>query len=261
MLLSFDNVTYAYPNREDFSIDHLSFSVEGGEMLGIVGPNGSGKTTVLKLACGLLAPTSGKILLCNSIVPHKAQKRLVASIVAFCPSSLYIPLPMSVNEVASLGRIPHLKGLFDRQADKDKVSQALSFCDALSLRDRPYQSLSSGEQRRVLIARALAQEPKILLLDEPSANLDIAQSVKILSKLYDLAKKTHIAVVATLHDLNLALLFCDKILLLKKGKMVAFGEKEAVMLYKNVKETFDCDVYIGRNDLDNSLFMVPMKPQ
>jgi iron complex transport system ATP-binding protein len=168
---------------------------------------------------------------------------------------------MSVNEVASLGRIPHLKGLFDSQADKDKVSQALSFCDALSLRDRPYQSLSSGEQRRVIIARALAQEPKILLLDEPSANLDIAQSVKLLSKLCVLAKETHIAVVATLHDLNLALLFCDKILLLKKGKMVAFGEKEAVMLYKNVKETFDCDVYIGRNDLDSSLFMVPMKPR
>lgn len=261
MLLTFHDVTFAYPSREGFSIEHLSFSVEKGEMLGIVGPNGSGKTTVLKLACGLLAPKSGKVLLSKDVEPHKAQKRLVASMIAFCPSSLYIPLPMTVNEVVSLGRIPHMKGFFERQEDKDKVNEALSFCDALHLKDRPYQLLSSGEQRRVLIARAIAQEPKVLLLDEPSANLDIAQSVKLLSRLYDLSKQRGISVVATLHDLNLALLFCDRILLIKKGKVVAFGEKETVMLYKNVKETFDCDVYIGRNDLDNSLFMLPMKPR
>jgi iron complex transport system ATP-binding protein len=134
----------------------------------------------------------------------------------------------------------------------------MAFADVEALADRPYGTLSAGEQRRVLIARAVAQEPRVLLLDEPTANLDVAHAVSLLESVTLLARSSGAGVVAAIHDLNVALLFCDRIVLLKAGRIVAQGIPEDVMQFGTIREVFGGGLYIGRNELNGKLFLVPM---
>lgn len=260
MLLEMEGVHFCYPESSRFAVAQVDLAVGPGEVLGLLGPNGAGKTTLLRLAAGLLAPTGGAVRLLGDS-PASLRRPEVARRAAFVPASLHVSLPMTVREIVSLGRLPHSRGFFESRQDRERVQEALALLGACDLDERLYSTLSSGEQKRVLVARALAQEPRVLLLDEPTANLDIAHGVALLARLRALARRSGLAVLAAIHDLNLALLFCDRLALLRDGRVVARGDPESVMRYPVVREVFGCDVYIGRNELTGTLFMVPLAPR
>ncbi len=259
-LIEMHGVRFRYPGTSRLALDGVDLAVGPGEVLGLLGPNGAGKTTLLRLAAGLIAPTEGAVRLLGD-PPASLGRREAARRAAFAPASLHVPLPMTVREFVALGRLPHLRGLFESRDDRAKVRAALELVGAADLADRLHGSLSSGEQKRTLVARALAQEPRVLLLDEPTANLDIAHGVALLDRLRSLARRDGIAVLASIHDLNLALQFCDRIALMSEGRVRAQGDPEDVMRYPVVREVFGCDVYIGRNELNGILFMVPLAPR
>jgi len=253
-----DDVGYSYPESKLTALDCIDLECRPGEFLGIIGPNGAGKTTLLKLAAGLLGPSVGSVRVLGSD-PHRARRRETARRIAYVPVSLNAGFPMTVRDLVALGRTPHLKGFFESNLDRAAVDRSLDMVGAGHLAKRPYPGISAGEQKRVLVARALAQEPRLLLLDEPTANLDISHGVSLLERLSGQAKNNGPTVVAAIHDLNLALLFCDRLVLLKGGKIKASGDPESVMLYPVIREAFGCDVYIGRNEVSGKLFTVPLR--
>lgn len=258
-LIEMRGARFCYPGTARLALDGVDLAVGPGEVFGLLGPNGAGKTTLLRLAAGLLAPTEGSVRLLGD-PPASLRRRDAARRAAFVPASLHVPLPMTVREFVALGRLPHLKGLFESRDDRAKVRAALDLVEAADLADRLHGSLSSGEQKRALVARALAQEPRVLLLDEPTANLDIAHGVALLDRLRALARRDGLAVLASIHDLNLALQFCDRLALLRDGRVKAQGDPESVMRDPVVREVFGCDVYLGRNELNGRLFLVPLAP-
>ena len=255
--LDIDAVAFAWPGVPSPALDGVSLRVERGEVVGLVGPNGAGKSTLLRLAAGLVRPSRGSVRVFGED-PGRGPRADIARAVALVPAVLHVPFPMPVRDFVALGRIPHLHGLFESRADREAVAGAMRFVDADGLAGRACPHLSAGEQRRVLVARALAQEPGLLLLDEPTANLDIGHAVWLLDRLVRHARERRVAMVAAIHDLNLALLFCDRLVLLDGGRQLASGEPEAVMRYPVVRQVFGCEVYIGRNELNGKVFMLPM---
>lgn len=253
-------VSFRYPGRTHAAVSGLDLSVGPGEIVGLIGPNGAGKSTVLRLVAGLLGPASGTVRV-QGIDPFRIPRSRAACQVALVPASLNVQFPMTVRDFVALGRTAHLKGLFESAEDRRVVAQALEFAEVATLADRAYGELSAGEQRRVLVARAVAQAPRLLLLDEPTANLDIAHAVSLLRRVVDHARASRTAVVAAIHDLNVALLFCDRVVLMQAGGIVAQGEPESVMQYATVRAAFGCELYIGRNELNGRLFLVPIDGQ
>jgi len=215
-ILQVAGLRHVFPGNPRPALDGVSLACSPGEFLGLIGPNGAGKSTLLRLAAGLLAPTDGTVRV-RGRDPARVSRRQAALDAAFVPASLHVGFPLSVRDLVALGRTAHLRGLFESPVDRAAVRDALEFTDLASLAARPYGSLSAGEQRRALIARALAQRPGLLLLDEPTANLDVAHAVSLLERVAVRARQEGTAVVAAIHDLNVALLFCDRLALLKGG--------------------------------------------
>ncbi len=255
--LVLDHASFRYPGAALPAVRDAALSVAPGEFVGLIGPNGAGKSTLLRLAAGLLAPSSGTIRVAG-FDPARASRAAVARTVAFVPASLAVGFPMTVRDFVALGRTARLKGLFESAPDRAAVRRSLEIAEALPFVDRSYSDLSAGEQRRVLVARALAQEPRLLLMDEPTANLDVAHAVSVVGRVASLARSEGVAVVAAIHDLNVALLACDRIVLMRDGEVRAAGDPEDVMRWATLRETFGCDLYIGRNEVNGKLFVVPM---
>jgi len=257
-VLRMAGVTFLYPEAAVPAVEAFDLEVSAGEVVGLIGPNGAGKSTVLRLAAGLHAPSAGRVTV-GGDEPARLRRREAARRVALVPAALHVSFPMPVRDLVSLGRTPHLRGVVESATDRAAVREALDQVHASDLAGRDFDRLSAGEQKRVLVARALAQAPQVLLLDEPTANLDIAQGVAVLGRLSGLARERGMAVVAAIHDLNLALLYCDRVVLLKAGRPVAIGEPEAALSYAVVREVFGCEVYVGRNELNGRVFLVPME--
>ncbi len=255
--LVMEGVSFSYPASGSPAVGLVDLEVAPGEFVGLIGPNGAGKSTLLRLAAGLLAPDSGTIRTAG-FDPAKAPRRKVARTVALVPASLAVGFPLNVLDFVALGRTSRLEGLFETASDRKAVQRALAIAEADQFVDRNYQELSAGEQRRVLVARALAQEPSLLLLDEPTANLDVSHAVSLVHRVADLARSQGVAVVAAIHDLNVALLACDRIVLLRGGCIRAAGPAEDVMQWSSLRDTFGCELYIGRNEVNGRLFVVPM---
>jgi iron complex transport system ATP-binding protein len=168
--------------------------------------------------------------------------------------------PFSVREVVAMGRAPHQGTWMRAQAsDAARVDDALERCDLLDLGARPMNQLSGGEQKRVAIARALVQEPRVLLLDEPAAFLDVRHQLDLYELLAQEVKARDVACLVVMHDVNLAVQFADRIVLMKKGRIVASGSVESVLTWSTLKETFDTDLYVGVNDQNASRFFLPMR--
>ena len=258
--LSMTQVKFFWPGTSRAALSDVAFSAGPGEVVGVIGPNGAGKSTLLRLSAGFIRPSSGNVSVFGQN-PARLPRRQVARLLAFVPSTLHVGFPLSVADLVGLGRTSHLKGVFETAHDREVVSQAMEFADIARFAGRQYVELSTGEQRRVLIARAVAQESRLLLLDEPTANLDASQAVRMLEGISSMARDTGTCVVAAIHDLNVALLVCDKVLLVRDGVVEAFGKPEDVMLYSTLKTVFDCDFYIDRNELNGKLFVVPMRSQ
>lgn len=216
----------------------VSLSVSAGELVGLIGPNGAGKSTLLKVISGLWTPASGEITLLDRPLPRYSTRK-VAQIVAQVPQITALDFPFTVQQVVLMGRNPHLSR-FELESARDRqiAEQAMRRTQTLAFADRLIGTLSGGERQRVLIARALTQEPQLLLLDEPTANLDIQHQIGIFELIRRLAAEDGLGVVAAVHDLELAARFCDRLVLLSDGAVWSTGAPEAVLSPEGIQAAY-----------------------
>jgi iron complex transport system ATP-binding protein len=225
----------------------LSCTVRKGEFLSIVGPNGSGKTTLLRLLDRILIPQSGRIMLGGQNI-QKLSRSEIARKIAFVPQDGGIHFPYTVYEVVLMGRSPHIRGIaFENAHDREIAETVMTQANITHLADHPVTNLSGGERQRAIIARALAQEPEILLLDEPNAHLDIAHQLGIFRMLKRLNTESGLTVVSISHDLNLAATFSDRVAMLLGGSLVALGTPREVLTEEKIRDVFHTNVVIDRH--------------
>lgn len=244
-MMDLQSVSFRY--REDWVIRNLSFRVERGEFIGIVGPNGSGKSTLLKLLYRLISPQRGKILI-DGIDLGAISRSEIARKMAVVAQETQLLFPFRVIEVVLMGRSPYLGHLmFESQKDLDIAKKVMAWTEVLPFADRLIDELSGGERKRVLIARALAQEPEILLLDEPTASLDIHHQIDFLNLIHSLNRERRLTIVMASHDMNLASEFCDRILLLQGGGIHSVGSPQEVITKESIQEVYGCKVWVDEN--------------
>ncbi len=237
--LEVDNLTLAYGKTT--VIDGMSFSVHKGEMLGLIGPNGSGKSTLIKALSHVITPRSGRIMLDGNDISviHRAE---LARLLAVVPQTPILPSSFSAFEIVLMGRNPHLGLLrYESSVDMEITYRAMERTATLPFAERRIGELSGGEIQRTVIARALAQQTEIILLDEPTANLDINHQLEILDLIKSLCTQNHLTVIITVHDLNLAAQYCDRLVLIKKGRVHAEGLPESVITSDNIREVYGTD--------------------
>ncbi len=236
----------------------VSLRVEPGEVVGLLGPNGSGKSTLIKILSGILSRYKGSARVDGAEV-RTARRRDLAGKLAVVPQETSFGFPFTVLQIVLMGRHPHLAGLaFETRQDIALARVALDRCGAAHLEDRTIQDLSSGERQRVVFARALAQEPQALLLDEPASFLDIRHQTELYDLVRELAMTDGTAVLTVLHDLNMAAEYCDRIYLLRQGRVAAAGKTDEVFTYANLTTVFETEVYVDTNDLTGRLLVVPL---
>ena len=254
--LDLQGVRFTYPGSKMAALRDVSLSCASGEVLGVIGPNGAGKSTLLRVAAGLLRSDAGQAMVLGqeiSCLPRKKAARQVA----FVPPSMSAAGDLRVRELAAHGRIPHLEGLFEKDVDLAAVEDALRVLGIAHLADRYYAELSSGEQRLALVARSLAQQTPLLLLDEPAANLDLARGLDLLERLRGMSHEGGIAVVVSLHDLNLAFRYCDKIAVLSRGGLIAVGEPARIAQPELLEPVYGCGILVLRDPVDQTVIVSP----
>ncbi len=235
----------------------LTATIAAGEVVGLLGPNGSGKTSLVRVLSGVLRQYSGGARVCGEEVRATPQREL-ARRVAVVPHDARVEFPFTALEVVLLGRHPHHAGFaFEAARDIELARAALARAGAAALADRPLGELSTGERQRVLFARALAQEPRVLQLDEAVSALDLRYQVELCDRLREIAA-AGTAVVSVFHDLNLAAEYCDRVLLLHAGRLAAFGPTAEVLTWARLTEVYETEIYVDVNDLTGSLVVTPL---
>jgi iron complex transport system ATP-binding protein len=243
-ILSAEGVTVSYGDRR--IVDDLSLKVAAGERLALVGPNGAGKSTLLRTLTGVLEPHGGTVRL-RGVPIRTIDDRTVARTIAVVPELTQLPFAMPVHEVVALGRLPHdppLSGL--RGEDREAVDSAMERVGVADLRDRDARGLSMGERQLVFVAIALAQATTILVLDEPTAHLDIRHQVEVMQLLTDLNEADGRTVVAVLHDLALAANFFPRVAVMNGGRIVADGRPEQTLDAGHIRSVFGVDPALVR---------------
>ncbi|MCK4983378.1 MAG: ABC transporter ATP-binding protein [Victivallaceae bacterium] len=232
----------------------LTLNVRQGDFLGLIGPNGSGKTTILKLLSGFLRPSSGEVLLREQEI-LSLNSRARARILAVVPQLVITPMPYTVRQIVEMGRTTRLP-LFApmRHKDHELVERAVNDMDLQSLQNNHFNELSGGERQRTIVASALAQEPELLLLDEPTAALDLGHKIKLMRILKKLQARG-IAIMVISHDIELMARYCDRLTLLCEGKVLASGTASEVIRPHLIKQAYDCDIEVNRslNDIPHIL--------
>jgi len=236
----------------------LDFSLAKGEFLGIVGPNGSGKTTLLRTLSGVIIPEKGRIHLEGRDLA-KMRRREIARLIAVVPQNTFIGFPFTALEVVLMGRNPYL-GRFEREdrEDREKAQETMELTSTWHFKNRQVTELSGGELQRIVIARALAQSPKLLFLDEPTAHLDINHEFEILSLLTLLNQQTRLTLIFVTHNLNLAARYCRRLILLKNGRVLARGATEEVLTSENIRRLYGINALVKKHPLTGSLYTIPL---
>lgn len=226
-IVELHDVVFAYGDRG--VLDHVSLRLDPGERVAVIGANGAGKTTLLKLIGGLLRVNAGSVRIDGTDVAG-IPRRQIARLIATVPQELVIPFSFTVREMVELGRTAYV-GLFGGfgTADRGAVDHAMQVTDSRCLASRVVNELSGGERQRVLVAMALAQQPRILLLDEPTQRLDLTRQAEILDLIRDVSAERGLTVLAAIHDLNLAALYFDRLVVLSGGAIVADGAPDEVL--------------------------------
>ncbi len=244
--------------NDDLVLKDIFFDIKKGVFLSIVGPNGSGKSTILKLLNNIYDPKSASILIEGKDI-NKFKKKELARKIALVAQDTTINFEFTVEELVLMGRHPH-KGRFESENKDDYklVEESLKLTNTYFLKDRMVTELSGGERQRVLIARALAQDPSIILLDEPTAHLDINHQIEILNLLKRLNKERGMTIVLVIHDINLSIRYSDEIMMLNKGKILGRGKPEKVITKENIKEAYNLKVEIDRNKHTDKIYLTPV---
>lgn len=256
-LLKLENIYGGYDKND--IIQGVSMDINHGDFTGIIGPNGAGKSTLLKLMSRALKPSKGAAIFEGKDMAGMHQ-RAIARKMAFIPQETLINFSFSVWEMVLMGRIPHLSRLQpERKKDFFIAEKALKVTDSVDLKDRKIDELSAGERQRVFIAKALAQEPSLLFLDEPTSHLDIGHQVAILDLLTVLNRQNGLSIIIVLHDLNLASEYCKRIILLDKGAIFKEGPPDEVLTYQNIESLYNTIVVVNENpvSLKPHVLLVP----
>jgi len=232
-ILEIRGLSFAY--KKEPVLKNISFSVEEGQFIGLLGPNGGGKTTLLRAIGALVFVKTGRVLIANKYV-SAIKRSEIARLISYVPQLSAPVFGFTVNETVLMGRTPYLKGFFQpSKQDLLAVEQAIERTGLSPVKDREVSTLSGGQYQRVLIARALAQDTPLLLLDEPTAHLDIRFQSEVLALVKSLKEKT---IVASFHDLALAKKFCDRVLVLDLGSVVADGEPSKALSGQTIRSVF-----------------------
>ncbi|KGG80230.1 ABC transporter [Caloranaerobacter azorensis H53214] len=250
------NIYFSYGYEE--VLKNIDLSIQEGVFISILGPNGSGKTTLLKNICKLLKPLKGEIFVDDKDLNKIAFKEL-AKIMAVAHQDSNVNFEFTVYDIVMMGRYPYQKR-FKSESENDIkiVKRAMENTETWALREKSIHEISGGERQRVIIARALAQEPKILLLDEPISQLDIKHQINILNLCKRLNREEKITIITTLHDINLAARYSDYILLMNKGEIKAFGLPESVLTKENIQDVYGIEVKLIKLDDYKVPYIVPV---
>jgi iron complex transport system ATP-binding protein len=252
--LDISGVSFSYYNGR--VIRDVSLRVGGGEMVGLLGPNGSGKTTLLKLAAGVLKPVAGGVMLDGADLAALGRKAVARS-VAVVPQELHVPFAFTAAQIVMLGRTPFLRPFSEEgAADVKLVRETMGTVGVAALAERRYDELSGGEKQKVVLAMALAQRPRLLLLDEPTMHLDIAHQVGMLELVRKLNREQGLTVVAAMHDLNLAALYFDRLVLLNNGAVRADGRPAEVLTQDIISEVYQAPVRVEHHPLTGAPHVV-----
>ena len=257
-MLQASHVSFAYRAGAPLVIDDVSVAIAPGELAGILGPNGSGKTTLLKMLSGTLTPSAGTIQFDRR--PLSAWKRRdLARRIALVPQETHAPFDFTVLDIVLMGRYPHL-GTFalEGPADLSIAKQALASTGTSAFEDRPFATLSGGEKQRVVIASALAQSPELLLLDEPTASLDLGHQLDVQLLLARLNSDRGVTMVLSTHDLNFAAALCRHLILLREGRVIAQGPTEAVLTPETVRALYGVEADVHRHPIAGHVTVTPI---
>jgi iron complex transport system ATP-binding protein len=262
-LLQVDSASFSYdavagPGVSPAVLNDVSLTIARGTLVGILGPNGSGKTTLLRLLSGTRRATSGRVLLDGRPI-DSLTRREVAQLIAVVPQETLLTFDYTVLEMVLMGRHPHL-GLFELEGPGDLAiaREMLRATGTDHLEPRRFGTLSGGEKQRVVIAAALAQSADVLLLDEPTASLDLAYQLEIAALLRTLNRERNVTIAVSTHDLNLAASVCRELVLLKNGRVLAHGPTDSVLTSENVRALYDVDADIHRHGPSGHLVVVPL---
>lgn len=253
-MLEIRDLTCGYGSQ--FSLKDINIKVERGEVVGVIGPNGSGKTTLLRAITRILKPKGGIIRFEGKDIRQITLKELATQI-AIVSQSVDIGA-MTVEEFVLLGRTPYFSRFqfLETENDMGIAEKAMELTDTLRLKDRSMSQMSGGERQLAVIARALAQEPKLLLLDEPTTHLDIAHQAVVLDLIRRLNRKLGITIVVVLHDLNLASEYCERIVLMSDGRVHKIGTPEEVLTYRIIEETYRTVVVVEKNPISSKPYVL-----
>ncbi len=249
-----ENLTSGY--EKQVVIQDISFSLKEREFIGLVGPNGAGKSTLLRVLNRILGIWEGKLTFKGKNLEEYSIKELAKEI-AFLPQNIETPFSYTVEEFILLGRYPYFDyfGRYNSQ-DKKILEEIMNLTDILSLKDKKINHLSGGEKQRVFLAQTLIQEPKLLLLDEPVAHLDIKHQIEILDLIKRENQEKGITTIVVLHDLNLASEYCERIILVSEGKIYKIGTPEEIITYQNLEEVYKTVVVVEKNPLSSRPYVL-----
>ena len=240
-----NKISLSYDKRK--VLKELSFSVNKGEFFIILGPNGSGKTTLLKCILGILKPQDGNLKILDKSL-HSYSRKELARTVAMVPQEIPTDCPFTVKEIVLTGRSPHLNLIgFEGENDLEIARQAMAFTGISHLAHRKLVELSAGERQRVIISRAICQEPRIILLDEPTASLDLAYQLNIMDLMEKLKEDKSMTVIMVSHDINLGAMYCDRLLLMKHGETISLGLPSEVLTFEKLEKAYGCVLLVDKH--------------
>jgi iron complex transport system ATP-binding protein len=258
-LLWADNVSFRYAAGAPLVVDGVTVRLSEGALTGILGPNGSGKTTLLRMLSGTHRPTSGRVLFGNRPL-EQLSRREAARQIAVVPQETELAFEYSAIEIVLMGRHPHL-GVFAVEGPHDvRIAQeAMAATGTRHLEERPFHQLSGGEKQRVVIAAALAQSSGVLLLDEPTASLDLGYQLDISSLLARLNEERKVTMAISTHDLNLAASICRDLVLIRDGRLLAAGPTAGVLTPDNIQRLYDVEADVKVHDETGHVTVVPVR--
>ncbi len=256
MRLRVDNLSFSFSEAK--VLRNISFEVAEDEFLGLMGPNGSGKTTLLRCLTRYL-PSDAKAVLVDMKPLHTLPDKDIAKLFAVVPQSSSTDFPFTAYDIVMMGRIPHIQSRLGGESRRDEeiVLDALKRANASRLAYRPFFELSGGERQRVIIARALAQQPKALLLDEPTVYLDISGQFEMMDLIRKLNREEGMTIIAVLHDINLAARYCDRIALLNQGRLEVIGPPADVLTPDIIQEVYGVEVAVRRDPFTHAVYVMP----